>query len=78
MIQSGQIMDMQQLAKLCQVSQQRVSQILSLSLLAPDVQEKTLLLPKVTKGKATIHEKLLRPIATQSEWKTPQKNVEAN
>jgi len=50
------------------VTQPRMSQILNLTLLAPDIQEELLFLPRVREGKATIHEKLLRPIAAEVDW----------
>jgi predicted RecB family nuclease len=36
--------------------------------LAPDIQEELLFLPRVTEGRDTIHEKLLRPIAAEVDW----------
>jgi hypothetical protein len=50
------------------VTQPRMSQILNLTLLAPDIQEALLFLPRVTTGKSLIHEKMLRPIAAEVEW----------
>ncbi|MFO0911497.1 MAG: hypothetical protein U0795_00950 [Pirellulales bacterium] len=38
--------------------------------LAPDIQESLLFLPVVEHGKAKIHEKLMRPIATHVHWET--------
>ncbi len=43
-------------------------QILNLLHLAPDIQEALLFQPRVTSGKAAIHEKLLRPIAAEIDW----------
>ena len=37
-------------------------------LLAPDIKKVQLYLPEVTQGKATIHERLLRPLTTQLDW----------
>ena len=44
-------------------------QIMNLFHLAPDIQESLLFLPRVTSGKAPIHEKLLRPIAAEVDWR---------
>ena len=33
-----------------------------------DAQESLLFLPRITSGKAAIHEKLLRPIAAEIDW----------
>ncbi len=68
LLRTGEVTDIMELARLGHVTQPRMSQILSLTLLAPDIQEDLLFLPRVTAGKPTIHEKLLRPIAAQIDW----------
>jgi len=65
---SGEVCDVTELARLGHVSQPRMSQILNLTMLAPDIQEELLFLPRVTTGKPTIHEKLLRPITAEVAW----------
>jgi hypothetical protein len=65
---TGEVSDVMELARLGHVTQPRISQILSLALLAPDIQEELLYLPRVTAGKATIHEKMLRPITAEVDW----------
>jgi hypothetical protein len=47
-----------------------MSQILNLTLLAPDIQEELLFLPRITAGKAAFHEKMLRPICAVLNWET--------
>jgi hypothetical protein len=61
-------LSMTELARLGHVSQPRMSQILNLTLLAPDIQEALLCLPRVATGKAAIHERMLRPIAAETDW----------
>ncbi len=61
MIDSGEVESFQQLAELGRISQPRMTQIMSLLHLAPDIQEELLHLPEVIQGKAAIHERLLRP-----------------
>ena len=73
MLDSGQVESFQQLAELGRISQPRMTQIMSLLLLAPDIQEELLYLPEVLQGKAAIHEKLLRPLTTEKEWKLQRK-----
>ena len=68
MLRRGEAQDTFELALLGKVSQPRVTQILSLSLLAPDIQEALLSLPRETSGKPAIHERNLRPIATEPMW----------
>lgn len=46
-----------------------MSQILVLAQLAPDIQEELLFLPRVTKGKPAIHEKMLRPVTAEICWR---------
>lgn len=68
LLQSGQVAGLTELARLGHVTQPRMSQILNLTLLAHDIQEELLFLPRVREGKAAIHEKLLRPIAAEVDW----------
>ena len=68
MIRTGEASDMIELARLGHVTQPRMSQIMALNQLAPDIQEALLNLP-ATKGKPEIHEKRLRPIAAMLTWK---------
>ena len=69
LLRSGEISDVMELARLGHVSQPRVSQILNLTLLAPDIQEELLFLPRTTAGKPAIHEKMLRAITAEVDWK---------
>lgn len=66
MLRRCEAQDTFELAELGLVSQPRVTQILSMSLLAPDIQEALLSLPRETSGKPAIHERNHRPIATES------------
>ncbi len=68
MLLTGEVSDVMELARLGHVTQPRMSQILALTLLAPEIQEELLFLPRVTEGKAAIHEKMLRPIAAEIDW----------
>ena len=67
MIRTGEALDMIELARRGHVTQPRMSQIMALNQLAPDIQEALLNLP-ATKGKPEIHEKRLRPIAAMLNW----------
>ncbi len=68
MLRCGEVKDLAELALLGHVTQPRVSQILNLTLLAPEIQEELLHLPRVTTGRPEIHEKMLRPIAAEMDW----------
>jgi hypothetical protein len=68
LVREGQVSDYAELARLGHVSRARVSQILSLSLLAPDIQEMLLFLPAETNGGTALNERHLRPIAAEPDW----------
>lgn len=68
MLRRGEVDNATELARLNHVSQPRMTQILSMALLAPDIQEALLCLPRNERGRAKIHEKLMRPIAAEIDW----------
>ncbi len=41
--------------------------------LVPDILEELLYLPEVIQGKAAIHERLLRPLTTELDWKVQKR-----
>lgn len=65
LLQDGVVEDQSDLARLAHVTQPRITQIMNLLLLAPEIQEEILHLPKVSEGKDPIYEKLLRPVAAE-------------
>ena len=67
-LHQGELRDYAQIARLGQVSRARISQIMSLLNLAPDIQEAILLLPPVGRGRDPIREPVLRPIAAEPDW----------
>ena len=73
MIESGEVESYQQLAELGRISQPRMTQIMSLLLLAPDIQEELLYLPEIIQGKAQIHERLLRPLTREMDWRVQRR-----
>ncbi len=73
MIESGEVESFQELADFGRISQPRMTQIMSLLNLAPDIQEELLYLPEVIQGKAQIHERLLRPLTTQMDWRVQRR-----
>jgi hypothetical protein len=68
LIRTGKIHDQSQLAVLAHVTQARMTQIMNLNLLAPDIQEELLHLPPAEAGRLSIHEKALRPIIGEPDW----------
>lgn len=68
LLRSGVISDQSELARLSQVTQPRMTQIMNLLHLAPDIQEQILFQRPVLKGNDLIHEKMLRPISAEIDW----------
>jgi hypothetical protein len=68
LIHKGVVADLSELARLCRVTQPRMTQIMNLLHLAPDIQEKILDLPAVPKGRDPITERDLRTIAALASW----------
>jgi hypothetical protein len=68
LIRSGQITSQRELAAVAHVTPARVTQILGLLHLAPDIQEALLHLPPVTSGRDLVTERDLRPLTTMVRW----------
>lgn len=68
-IRSGQIADQADLARLGRVTRARVTQIMNLLYLAPDIQEAILLLPPTLKGRDPIRELTVRPLCSIVDWR---------
>ena len=68
LLRDGTVADLSELARLARVTQPRMTQILNLRHLAPDLQEALLFLPPVLAGKDPVHERLLRPVCAEVEW----------
>jgi len=69
LIRQGTVKDISELARLAHVTQPRMTQIMNLNHLAPDIQEELLFLPLVEAGRDRVHEKVLRPLAATPEWR---------
>ena len=68
LVVTGVVKDYAELARLGMVSRARISQIMNLLLLAPDIQEAILFLPKTTSGHDPIKLKHLQPLCLQLDW----------
>ena len=68
LLDSGQVRDQAELARLGRVSRARLTQILNLLHLAPDLQEQVLSLPETECGRDAVFERDLRPIAKVVSW----------
>ena len=69
LISEGEITDQADLARLGQVSRARVTQIMNLLLLAPDIQEEILFLPQILSGRDPIRERYIRPLTSMLDWR---------
>src|SRR5262249_384368 len=68
LLRTGKIRNHAELARLGHVSRARITQIMNLRLLAPDIQEQLLFLPPTSRGRDPMHLRLLQPIAGLLAW----------
>ena len=68
LLRTGEVTSQSELARLAHVTQPRMTQIMNLLHLAPDIQEEILILPPVTEGRDPITERDLRPITRMIGW----------
>jgi hypothetical protein len=73
LIRDGVVADQAELARLGRVTRARVTQIMNLLQLAPDLQEAILFLPATPRGRDAIAERQIRPIAAMSSWSVQRK-----
>jgi len=69
LIRDGEVADYAEIARLGHVTRARVTQIMNLLHLAPDIQEAILSLPRTESGRDPITERDLRPIAAIVDWR---------
>lgn len=68
LIHEGAVADQAELARRGHVTRARLTQIMNLLCLAPDIQEELLFLLPSVRGRDSITEKQLRPIVTMPSW----------
>ena len=68
LLERGAVRDQAELAEIGHVTRARITQIMNLLHLAPDIQEALLTLPRVTIGRDPLVERQLRAIATELDW----------
>lgn len=69
LIRTGEVADYAELARLAHVTRARITQIMNLLMLAPDIQEAILFLPRVERGRDPVHLGQLQPIALVPDWR---------
>jgi hypothetical protein len=68
LLRDGHVASYSELARLGQVTNARISQIMNLLHLAPDIQEGLLFLPRTVRGRDPIILRDLQPIASRLDW----------
>jgi hypothetical protein len=69
LIRDGVVGDQSELARFGHITTARMTQIMSLLNLAPDLQEQILLLPRTERGRDAVKETDIRPIAATLDWR---------
>jgi hypothetical protein len=69
LIRQGHVHDYAEIATLGHVTRARVTQIMNLRLLAPDLQERLLFLIRIVGGRDALGLRSLQPIALESDWR---------
>jgi hypothetical protein len=73
LVQRGEVKNYAHLAHLGHVSRARISQIMNLLQLAPDLQERLLFFPGPAHGRDPLHLARLQPIASALNWRTQRR-----
>jgi hypothetical protein len=73
LLANGEVTDMADLARLGHVSRARITQIMNLRLLAPDIQEDLLFLPRTNATRDTLKYTDVRPLTGETDWNEQRK-----
>ena len=73
LLRDGVVADQSELARLAHVTQPRMTQIMNLLHLAPDIQEEVLMLQYVTSGRDPVTERDLRAVVRDTAWATQRR-----
>ena len=77
LVRSGAVRDYAELARLGQVSRARLTQVMNLLHLAPDLQEEILFLAPVLNGRDPIHLENLQALVTLLDWRSQRRQWDA-
>jgi hypothetical protein len=73
LLRDGVVPNQSELARLVHVTQPRMTQILNLLHLAPDIQEEILFLPPVQTGRDSLHERAMRVLTREPHWESQRR-----
>ena len=73
LVRTGAVRDYAQLARLGQVSRARLTQIMNLLHLTPDIQENILFLPRVARGRDPIYLEHLQALTALLDWQSQRR-----
>jgi len=73
LIRNGQVHDYAEIATLGHVTRARVTQIMNLRLLAPDIQEQLLSQNRIIEGRDWLCLRAFQHVALQSDWRQQRK-----
>ena len=73
LIHDGLVADQADLARLGHVSRARITQIMNLLNLAPEIQQELLFLPPVEQGRDPVTEQELRAIVAEVDWRAQRR-----
>jgi len=68
LLRQGTVKNYSEMATLGRVTRARITQIMSLINLAPDIQESILFLPRVKKGRDPIRERKIKQVLKEKRW----------
>lgn len=68
MLREGLVKDQSELARLAQVSQPRMTQMMNLTFLAPDIQERLLFLETVSRNEEAVQLRHLQQLTSEPHW----------
>ena len=78
LLRDGEVANQSELARLAHVTQPRMTQIMNLLHLAPDIQEEVLHLPPIIEGRDPISERDLRPVVRLICWEKQRQALQAS
>jgi hypothetical protein len=73
MLRDGVVADQAELARLGHVTRARMTQIMNLLNLAPDIQDEILFLPPIQEGRGMVWERRLRELTWQPDWRAQRR-----